>query len=90
VKQIVNAIKVMVEDTPPELLADVMARGIYLTGGGALLRGLDILITKETKIPAKIVDDPMTAVVRGGGIVLENLDTLEEVLAKTEYVGPPK
>jgi len=90
VKQIVNAIKGMVEATPPELLADVMERGIYLAGGGALLRGLDTLITKETKISAKIVDDPLTAVVRGGGIVLENLDTLEEVLAKTEYMEPPK
>jgi rod shape-determining protein MreB len=90
IKQIVNAIKNMIEETPPELLADVMAKGIHLAGGGALLRGLDTLITNEVKIPAKIVDDPMTAVVRGGGIVLENLDTLEEVLAKTEYIGPPK
>ena len=90
IKQIVNAIKNMVEVTPPELLADVMTKGIYLAGGGALLRGLSTLITKEMKIPAKIVDDPMTAVVRGGGIVLENIDTLEEVLAKTEYIGPPK
>ena len=89
VRQIVNAIKVMIEETPPELLADVMSRGIYLAGGGALLRGLDVLIAKETKIQAKVVDDPMTAVVRGGGLVLENLDQLEEVLAKTEYLGPP-
>jgi len=90
IKQIVNSIKIMIEETPPELLADVMARGIHLVGGGALLRGLDTLIQKETRIMTKIIDDPMTAVVRGGGIVLENLDQLEEVLAKTEYLGPPK
>jgi len=90
VRQIVTAIKTTVEETPPELLADVMARGIYLAGGGSLLRGLDILITKETKIPTKIVDDPLTAVVRGAGLVLENLDELSEVLVETEELGPPK
>jgi len=89
VSQIITAIKTTVEETPPELLADVMERGIYLAGGGSLLRGLDILIAKETKIPTKIVDDPLTAMVRGGGLVLENLDELHEVLMETEYLEPP-
>lgn len=90
VRQIVNEIKTTIEETPPELLADIMKKGIYLAGGGSLLRNLDTLITKETKISAKIIDDPLTAVVRGAGMVLENLDTLEEVLAETEYLEPPR
>ncbi|MFH1841526.1 MAG: rod shape-determining protein [Candidatus Nealsonbacteria bacterium] len=90
VKQIVATIKSTVEETPPELLADIMMKGIYLAGGGALLKGLDTLITKETKIPAKIIDDPLTAVVRGAGMVLENLDDLKEVLVETEYLEPPR
>jgi rod shape-determining protein MreB len=90
VRQIVNEIKTTIEETPPELLADIMAKGIYLAGGGSLLRGLDILVAKETKIKTKIVDDPVTAVVRGAGQVLENLDTLEEVLVEKEYLEPPR
>lgn len=90
VKLIVDEIKNTVEETPPELLADIMARGIYMAGGGSLLRELDTLITKETKIPAKLVEDPMTAVVRGAGLVLENLDELYEVLAETGDLEPPK
>ncbi|PJA84504.1 MAG: rod shape-determining protein, partial [Candidatus Nealsonbacteria bacterium CG_4_9_14_3_um_filter_37_13] len=82
--------KTAVEETPPELLADVMTNGIYLSGGGSLLRGLDTLVAKETKISTKIIEDPMTAVVRGAGQVLENLDTLEEVLVETEELEPPK
>jgi rod shape-determining protein MreB len=90
VNQIVAEIKDAVEETPPELLADIMASGIHLAGGGSLLRGLDILIQKETKIPTKRVEDPMTAVVRGAGMVLENLDELKDVLVETEYLEPPK
>jgi len=89
-KQIIGAIKTTVEETPPELLSDIMVRGIYLAGGGSLLRGLDSLIQKETKIPTKVVDDPLTAVVRGAGIVLEKLDELQEVLVDTAELGPPK
>lgn len=90
VSQIVKEVKIAVEETPPELLADVMANGIYLSGGGALLRGLDTLIQKETKIPTKIIEDPMTAVVRGAGMVLENIEELREVLVETEELAPPK
>ena len=89
IKQIVNEIKSAVEETPPELLADIMHRGIFLAGGGALLRGLDTLITQETKIPARIVEDPLTAVVRGAGLVFENLDELYDVLVETEDLAPP-
>jgi len=90
VKQIVEEIKNIIEETPPELLADIMTRGIHLAGGGSLLRRLDALIAKETRIPTKIIEDPMTAVVRGAGLVLENLDELHEVLVETEYLEPPK
>jgi len=90
IKQIINAIKMVIEETPPELLADIMERGIHLTGGGALLRKLDALITKETKIPTKIIDDPMTAVVRGAGLVLENLDQFHDLLVEKEYLEPPR
>ena len=90
VRQIVNEIKVAVEETPPELLADIMHRGIFLSGGGALLRELDTLITKETKIPARVVEDPLTAVVRGAGLVLENLDELHDILVDEENLEPPR
>jgi rod shape-determining protein MreB len=88
--QIVQAVKSTIEETPPELLADIMSRGIYLAGGGSLLRELDTLITKETKIPTKIIDDPLTAVARGGGVVLEDLDQSREVLIETKDLEPPK
>ncbi len=88
VKRIVAEIKTAIEETPPELLADVMTNGIYLAGGGSLLRGLNILIKKETRVPTRMIEDPMTAVVRGAGMVLENLDELHEVLVETEELGP--
>lgn len=81
VKQIIAAIKTTIEETPPELIADIMTDGIYLVGGGSLLKGLDIFISKETKIPCKIIEDPLTAVARGAGIALENIETLSEVMA---------
>jgi len=84
IRTLVNIVKEAVEETPPELLADIMERGIYLAGGGSLLRNLAELIEIETKIPTKIVDDPLTAVVRGTGIVLEDIDKLREVLVSTE------
>ena len=90
VRQIVNTIKSAVEETPPELLSDVMRNGIFLTGGGSLLSGLDILIAKETKIPTHIIEDPVTAVARGAGLVLENLDGLREVLSQTDELEPPR
>ena len=90
VRLIIEEIKSTIEETPPELLADIMSRGIQMAGGGSLLRGIDFLIAKETKIPTKIIEDPMTAVVRGAGMVLENLDELSDILVETEYLEPPK
>ena len=89
INRIVTEIKTAIEETPPELLADIMAKGIYLAGGGSLLGGLDVLIQKETNIATNIVEDPMIAVVRGAGMVLENLDELHEVLVETEELEPP-
>lgn len=90
VRLIIEELKNIIEQTPPELLADVMTNGIQMAGGGSLLRGLDKLIYKETKIPTKVIEDPITAVVRGAGMVLENLDELHEVLVETEYLEPPR
>lgn len=80
VSQIVEAIKTTLEETPPELVADIMTQGIVLSGGGALLRGLDKLISELTKTKVIIADDPLTCVVRGTGVVLEDLDNLKNVL----------
>jgi len=80
VNAIVDAIKVTLEKTPPELAADVMERGIMLTGGGALLNGLDKLIMKETGIPVLIAEDPLDCVVLGTGKVLDEIETLKKVL----------
>lgn len=71
---IVGAVKVALEQTPPELGADVATRGIVLTGGGALLKDIDRLVAEETGLPVHIADDPLTCVARGGGMVLEMLD----------------
>ncbi|MEN1727103.1 MAG: rod shape-determining protein [Pseudomonadota bacterium] len=71
---IVGAVKTALEQTPPELCADVAETGIVLTGGGALLRGLDKLLMEETGLPVIIADDPLTCVARGGGRALEMMD----------------
>jgi len=80
VSVIVEAVKATIEETPPELVADIMERGIILAGGGALLRDLDVLISQATQTRVYIADDPLTAVARGTGVVLEDLETLESVL----------
>lgn len=80
VRIIVNSIKATIEDTPPELVADIMEKGIILAGGGSLLRGLDSVISNVTKMPVNVADDPLTAVCRGTGIVLENIKSLSDVL----------
>ncbi|HLC44465.1 MAG TPA: rod shape-determining protein [Patescibacteria group bacterium] len=90
VKIIVNAIKEAVEETPPELVADIMSRGITLAGGGSLLRGFDTLLSRETLMPVHLTDDPLTAVVRGAGVVLEELETLKDVLIPTEVEKIPR
>lgn len=83
IKIIVNNIKSVIEDAPPELLSDIMQRGIIMAGGGSLIRGLDRLVANETEMPVRMMEDPLTAVVRGTGIVLEELESLKHVLVES-------
>ena len=76
---IVNAIKVALENTPPELAGDIIDRGIVLTGGGSLLKGMDTRFREETNLPIITVDDPLTSVVLGVGKLLDELDLLSRV-----------
>jgi rod shape-determining protein MreB len=76
---ILETIKVILENTPPELASDIVDKGIILAGGGALLRGLDLLIREETGLPVLVAEDPLTAVVRGVGKMLDELDLLRRV-----------
>ena len=85
IRIIVNNIKTTIEETPPELLSDIMQRGIILAGGGSLIRGLDRLVADQTEMPVRMMEDPLTAVVRGTGIVLEDLETLREVLVENQH-----
>ena len=80
VSKIIETIKTILETTPPELVSDIYERGLYLSGGGALLRGLDKAISAAAKIPVKIVDDPLTCVARGTGLLLGNKELLEKVV----------
>ena len=80
VEQIVDAVKLALEATPPELAADIVDKGIMLTGGGALLRNLDTELRERTGLPVSIADDPLSCVVRGSGIVVENLKKWKIVL----------
>ena len=79
--QIIGAVKVALEQTPPELGADIAEKGMVLTGGGALLRDLDRLMMEETGLPVLVADDPLTCVVRGSGIALEKMDKLVSIFA---------
>lgn len=81
VASVVDAIKSTLERTPPELSADIIDNGITLTGGGALLKGLDKLVAEETGMPVYIAEDPLDCVAKGAGIVLDNLVKMKEVLA---------
>ena len=80
---ILDTIKVTLENTPPELAADIVDRGIVLAGGGALLKGLDILIREHTGVPVIVPDDPLTAVVRGCGAMLDKLELLKKIAIAT-------
>jgi len=80
VNNIVEAVKRALEHTPPELAADILERGIILAGGGSLLRGIDQIIRERTNIPVNVAEEPLLSVVRGTGMVLENLKKYEEVL----------
>ncbi len=80
VMQIVDSVKEVLETTPPEILSDVMHKGVILSGGGALIRGLPELMQSHLKIPVTVADDPLSAVARGTGIILEDLQKYKEVL----------
>jgi len=77
----VGAVKTALEQTPPELAADIVDRGIVLTGGGALLKNLDILLREETGLPIVVSEDPLSTVVLGCGKALDNIHILKEVIA---------
>jgi rod shape-determining protein MreB len=79
VDSIIQAVRIALEQTPPELAADIVDRGIVLTGGGALLKGLDQLLREETALPIMVVDAPLDTVVLGAGKALDNISILREV-----------
>lgn len=90
IKTLVNSIKTSIEETPPELVADIMERGIILAGGGSLIKGLDKLVSEVTKMPVKVAEDPLTAVVRGTGIILEDIESIKDVLVPTDLEETPR
>ena len=81
IQQIVGAVRRALEITPPELAADIVDRGIVMTGGGALIRGLDVLLQQETGLPIHVDEDPLTCVVRGTGRILDDEEKYWSVLA---------
>jgi rod shape-determining protein MreB len=81
---LLEATKEVLETTPPEILADVMKRGIHLVGGGALIKGLDTLLLETLNIPITIAEEPLTAIARGAGIILEDLEKYRSVLIESE------
>ncbi|MBF8435961.1 rod shape-determining protein [Halanaerobiaceae bacterium Z-7014] len=87
VQSIVEAVKITLEKTPPELSADVMDFGIVLTGGGALLHGMDKLLSDKTQIPVHIADEPLDCVAKGTGIALEEIDSLKSVLITPKKIS---
>lgn len=84
VEELVDAIKEVLETTPPEILSDVLRRGIYLAGGGALIRGLPEFLTRNLGVPVMVAPDPLTAVVRGTSIILNDLDRYRESLLRSD------
>lgn len=87
VDAILEAIKVTLEKTPPELAADIMDRGIVMAGGGSLLRGLDHLVSEQTGMPVHLAEEPLLAVAYGSGRVLENIDVLRRVLIQPKKLA---
>ena len=90
IKGLVEGVKDLLETTPPEILSDIMHNGIMLSGGGALIGGLDQLLQSVLKIPVYVVDDPLSAVARGTGIILDDLDFYKEVLVGHQNELPPR
>ena len=90
IKEFVEGVKDVLETTPPEILSDIMHNGIMLSGGGALLLGIDRLLQNVLHIPVYVVDDPLSAVARGTGIILDDLDYYREVLIGNQDELPPR
>lgn len=90
VESLIEATREVLESTPPEILSDVMHRGLYLSGGGALIKGLAELIENEINIPVHVPADPLTAVARGTGIILEDVEAFYDILIENEDEIPPK
>jgi rod shape-determining protein MreB len=90
VSAIVEAVRSAIESTPPELVADLMTRGIALAGGGALLQGLDRRLAQDTRFPVYVAEDPITCVVRGTGEMLEETDILRKVQSNLAVRKPPR
>lgn len=87
IHNILEAIKSTLEKTPPELAADIMEQGIMLTGGGALLDGLNRLIMKETGMPVHIAEDPLDCVAKGTGKALDSIEILKKTLSNNKRIG---
>ena len=87
IRTIIENIKDILEVTPPELVADIYERGIVLTGGGALLRNIDKVIAEATQIPVRVADDPLTCVVRGTGLLLDNNELLADIAVPSAQEG---
>jgi len=90
VMALVDGIKEVLETTPPELLSDIIKRGLVLSGGGALIRGFDKMLHNTLKIPIYIAEDPLTAVARGTGVILDEFDSYREVLLNTDDASVPR
>ena len=84
ISNLIDGIKEVLETTPPEILSDVMHRGIVLTGGGALISGLASLLQNSLKIPIYVAEDPLSAVARGTGIILDDVDYYKDILVFTQ------
>jgi len=77
-EEIIKVVKQVLRDTPPELSADIMDKGMVLTGGGSLLRDIDVLVTEKTGVPSFVAEDALLSVARGAGVVLDNLETYKK------------
>lgn len=90
IKELIDGVKNVLETTPPEILSDIMHRGITLSGGGALLTGLDRLMQNVLRIPVYVIDDPLSAVARGTGVILDDVEAYKDVLIGNQDELPPR
>lgn len=90
IRELVSGVRDMLETTPPEILSDIMNRGITLSGGGALIMGLDQLLQSVLKIPIYVVEDPLSAVARGAGVILDDVEAYKEILIGNQDELPPR